>query len=88
MIMDASFEEPKQRNWENKYIQLDFSTSIAELEKLVKEMKKEGERNRALYHSEKDWLNQKWVLTAFMEKCKCDSCKSAWAAFDKAYKKT
>jgi hypothetical protein len=51
--MDASFEKPTQKNWKKKYIQLDFSYSIKELESI----------------------------------CKCDACRPAWQAFDKAVKK-
>lgn len=85
LIQDASFKKPKG-NWQKKYVQLDFSVSIKELEKMAKDLRLDGEIGRELYKTEKEWLNQKWLCVAFMEKCGCRFCKPGWKAYEKAVK--
>ena len=84
MIQDASFKYPKSKNWEKGYIQLDFSTSIKELEDQAKMLRKESEGY--IDGDDKGWLTQKWLLMAFVKKCKCDACKKGWKAFEEATK--
>ena len=81
-IQDASFKKPKGKNWQKKYAQLDFTTSIKELEKITKELKSEQHN---LMPGMKD--SNKWLLTAFMKKCQCEFCKPGWKAYEKAVKK-
>ncbi len=78
LLQDASFEEPKLKNWKKKYIQLDFRVSINELESLAKELRKEAGNTVN--------IKQQWLLTAFMEKCQCPQCKEAWIVFEKKQK--
>ena len=84
LIQDASFKKPKGKNWQKKYVQLDFSASIKELEQAAKDLRKEGKKTRHFYKKEKDFIEQTWCLTAFMEKCQCSYCKPGWDAHEKA----
>ena len=87
LCQDASFKKPKIKTWRRKYVRLEFSTSIKELEDLAKGLRKEGKAERKFYKIKKEWLNQKWVCNAFMEKCQCEYCKPGWEAYEKATKK-
>ena len=82
LIQDASFKQPKGINWQKKYVQLDFTTSIKELEKIIKELKE--------WQDDFDFVGvnkqQQWCLTAFMKKCDCEYCKVGWDAHEKALK--
>ena len=84
MIQEASFKVPRAKNWKKDYIQLDFSTSIKELEDQAKMLRKESEGY--IDGDDKGWLTQKWLLMAFVKKCKCDECKKGWKAFEEATK--
>ncbi len=78
LLQEASFKQPRG-NWQKRYVQLDFTTSIKELEKIVKELKSEQHN---LMPGMKD--SHKWLLTAFMKKCMCEDCKPGWKAHEKA----
>ncbi len=81
LIQDASFKKPRG-NWQKKYVQLDFSISIKELEKILADLKEE----QCNFNLFKVGKQQKWTLTAFMKKCQCKYCKPGWKAYEKAVK--
>ena len=80
LIQDASFKKPKGKNWSKKYVQLDFTTSIKELEKIANGLKQED------FDFAKIRKRHKWCLTAFMKKCQCKYCKPGWKAYEEAVK--
>ncbi len=81
LIQDASFKKPKEKNWKKNFVQLYFKVSIKELEKIIKELKTE-QHNSML--GIKD--SHKWLMVAFMKKCKCKFCKPGWKAYEEAVK--
>ncbi len=81
LIQEASFKKPRGKNWQKKYVQLDFTTSIKDLKEQLKELTDQQERSNIKI---KDC--QKFILTAFMEKCMCLDCKLGWKAYEKAVK--
>ena len=66
------------KNWEKKYIQLDFSASIKELEDLANSLRKQAGTTIS--------VKQQWLLMAFMEKCQCPQCKDMWIVAEKKQK--
>ncbi len=83
LCQDASFEKPKIKDWHKKYVRLEFTASIKELEKIIKELKAEGNKEPLFYKSPEE---VKWMLEAFLKKCQCPQCKPAWEAFEKKQK--
>jgi hypothetical protein len=77
LIQDASFEKPKMKGWKKKFVQLDFSVSIKELDDLSCSLKKQSKGSKLITK------NTKWLCVAFLEKCQCPQCKDAWTAFEK-----
>ena len=84
LIQDASFDYPKGKNWKKKYVQLDFCVSIKELEEQAKMLREQT--TEWMKEDGNKWVNQRWLLTAFMEKCQCEFCKAGWDAHEKACK--